>query len=384
MAHGSHGRPPTARLAARLAALLLLACLADADPAWAQPAPAPADEGAGIVQEGAASYLGTSPRGRTLLLMFETATDGTARAVLLEAPPEHGQGPGLNLSFAGPYRAEEASVVLTAEGRRRTAASPTARMEARVPRSRGDSLDPFGIADVTLHGLPAHWAGSGAEDPVRLRLEGIATALRSEVALADGTVRVSRRAPFFYAEPWRGLDLVSFARLEVDRSVAEGLAQRRERPRAASGAWWDERVVEVQSLSRKLVSVRVESHVYRGGAHPNTHLTARTFLRAADGAWRLASPCEALGVLGRPCDRPRVRERVIRDLERQEAAWVVDGEVNESTPWLLDRTTLTPTGLRVDFEPYAVGPYAQGVFTVHVPFPIDGTPPADGDDAGSP
>lgn len=316
---------------------------------------------AGPLPDGAV-YVGETPAGRTMSLFVERGADGSADARLLSAPPALGEPVRFDLAVAGLLVEVEGGWRLRGEVRRRTAASPYADVEVVLPRMEDGYLDPFGVAEVTLTGADV------ADLAPLLRLEGAGTLLTSETVLADGSLRVARHAPAFYREPWRELDLVAFARLDVDRSVTDGLRARRAAPAVPAGAWWDERTVRVQALAPTLASVRVEHHVYSGGAHPNTHLDALNLMPASDGSWRLASPCEVLAGLRRACDLATVRSAVIDELSRQGAAWVTDGGVTAHTPWLLDLLTFTPTGLRIDFAPYAVGPYAQGLFTVHVPY----------------
>ena len=150
-------------------------------------------------------------------------------------------------------------------------------------------------------------------------------------------------------------------------SLVAGLTTRAERPASVSGTWWEERRTEIVSLSPELVSARTTIDAYTGGAHPNLRYG---FVNVAwDGtAWTPVDVCGALEVLGRACDETALRARVAAELRAQQAAWALDGEVDRATPWLLDRFTVAPDGLRFDYAPYEVGPYASGPFSVEVPF----------------
>lgn len=225
--------------------------------------------------------------------------------------------------------------------------------DARAP-------DPFGSLDLTLF---------GPEDlpPSRLQVQAVGTLFVGRAMLADGSFDVQRVAPFFYEAPWADLDLVEGVAGDVQESLRAGLDQRRRLPQGVGGRWADERIADVQAFGRSLVSVLYQSYTYSGGAHPNTFRESETFLRDGE-RWRRASLCEVLAELGHDCDRAALRQRIVRELRAQEAAWVVQGEVDAATPWLLETYSVTAHGLRFDFSPYRVGPYAQGPFVVRVPF----------------
>ena len=222
------------------------------------------------------------------------------------------------------------------------------------------ALDPFGSAVLTLR----HGEAGGS---VWIRLRAIGTMFGSRSSLADGTLDVTRTAPFFYAEPWSSLDLVGPAFHGVGDTIAAGLQQRRDLPEAVTGVWIEDRTIHVMSLTADMVSVLEVSYAYTGGAHPNTFYAGRTWLRTPEG-WREAGLCEALAELDVPCPENRIRALVIDELERQEAYWVVEGEVTADTSWLLDAFTLTTDGIRFEFSPYDVGPNAQGPFVAFVPY----------------
>ncbi len=313
-----------------------------------------------------ALYAGETATGRILLLTLELDEDGLAQGTLLEEAPRRGQEPGLELAFSGTVRRGADAIRLEVEAHTRRSYpyrepepdETTRALALEAPLAPdGLALDPFGAAQVKV------------DDGIALKLLGLGTMLYSSTTLADGSLGLTRRTPFFYREPWSSLEPVTLGRLDPGGQVLlQGLQQRRELPEHAAGLWWDRRELTVQSLGRELVSLRVLMDIFTGGAHPNTSRLTRTFAWSEDVGWRLLGPCEALAALDRGCDLEAMRRAVIEDLRRQEAAWVLSGEVDAGTPWLLDLFSITPSGFRLEFDPYAVGPYVQGQFVVDLPF----------------
>lgn len=121
----------------------------------------------------------------------------------------------------------------------------------------------------------------------------------------------------------------------------------------------------LQGLVGTTVSLLGEAYRYTGGAHGNTTFAADT--------WQLDGPPPrtlSLADLFRPGTPylARLEPRVLADLRAQNATWVVDGEVTALTAQDLALFTLAPAGLTFTFPPYAMGPYAEGTFTVVVPY----------------
>ncbi|MEX2501084.1 MAG: RsiV family protein [Trueperaceae bacterium] len=200
----------------------------------------------------------------------------------------------------------------------------------------------------------------------------MATRLTGVTRLDDDSFEVRFVVPFFYAPPYASLDLSAPDLARAPEAWTDGLHERRARPDAATGSWRLERTADVRSLSPTVISVLTRIQAYAGGAHPNAWFKVRTWVRddvSDDARWgRAARPCDVLAALRRPCDPDRLRRAVIVELERQDAAWVVAGEVHAGTAWLLDPFTVDPTGLTFRYAAYEVGPYAQGPFEAHVPF----------------
>ena len=317
---------------------LLLALLADC--AVAQPR-LPAD---------GALYLGTSERGRALLVSLHLFPPDGAELQLLEAPVGPGEEPSVELTLTGPYLEHERELEVTTESWTFIAdLLPGGGFESAA---RTRVLDSRGEAELYLDEL----------EPIRFR--AIGTVLLDGLRFADGTFAVQRWAPFFYEEPWSELAFD----IEMAQIVSEGLQQRRELPQTPVGVFTETRSVTITALDRDLLSYYSVIDSYTGGAHPNSWREATVLLRNGEGWERAARICEVPQRLGWKCDELVLRRRVIADLGRQEAAWVEQGEVSEDTEWLLESYVITPGSVRVLFDPYAVGPYVQGPFEVDLPF----------------
>ena len=130
--------------------------------------------------------------------------------------------------------------------------------------------------------------------------------------------------------------------------------------------WTLQRELRLEYASDSLVSISEILYVYTGGAHGNTGLAGYTYV-VADGRTRsvrladlFKEDANYLAVL-----EPYILEQLLE----QEAQWVVDGTLT-LTDDDLSSFTVSPRGLTFGFEPYAVGPYAQGTFEVTVPFEV--------------
>lgn len=330
-------------------------------------------------------YVGDGPSGRPMALELVVDPGGAASGRAFDAPPRAGQSAGLELRFRG-AASGAGDLRVAADVHAPDGPNAGARLSIRADLDRAappgePRPSPFGSAELAF--IPA----GGTEPAWTATLQAVGTRLASRIALDDATVEVVAATPFFYAQPWRGLQIGPSLDALV-QSAAAGLTQRAQRPTGATSTWWDERAVHLASLGPEIVSARTSVNDYTGGAHPNLRFAFATWTWDGD-AWRRVDLCGALAVLGRSCDPAALRAYVVRDLRAQDAAWAVDGEVVARTPWLLDPFTIGPSGVRLDYEPYAVGPYVQGPFAVEIPFdrladPADPADPWPGDGASDP
>ncbi|MCX5682436.1 MAG: DUF3298 domain-containing protein [Planctomycetota bacterium] len=121
----------------------------------------------------------------------------------------------------------------------------------------------------------------------------------------------------------------------------------------------------VKYFSDTLISVFGTRFSYTGGAHPNTNHYSLNYL-LKDGK---AAPLALADLfLPRAAWEKRLSDLVMEVLRRKKAGWVLDGTLKGLKPKDLEVFTLTPRGITFVFSPYAVSCYADGTFTVVVPF----------------
>lgn len=116
--------------------------------------------------------------------------------------------------------------------------------------------------------------------------------------------------------------------------------------------------------SEDLVSILIENYEYSGGAHGNVYYGVFNYDLRSDNVKPIVlddlfkSNTQYLTLL---------TALNLEDLKQQGASWVLDGSVEELTD-ALGVFNITPRGLLFTFAPYLVGPYAEGVYEVTIPF----------------
>lgn len=119
------------------------------------------------------------------------------------------------------------------------------------------------------------------------------------------------------------------------------------------------------SANDGLVSLLESIYAYTGGAHGNTGLVAHNLLVEGSGI-RILELRDMFAP--RTNFMSRVSPLLLEDLRLQEAAWVLDGTVSDLLEPDVQTFIINPQGLEFYFEPYLMGPYAQGSFKVLLPF----------------
>lgn len=121
----------------------------------------------------------------------------------------------------------------------------------------------------------------------------------------------------------------------------------------------------VQYYSDSLISTLGTRFSYTGGAHPNTnHYSLNYLLKDGKAApVRLAD----LFLPGAAWEK-HLSDLIMADLRHKKAGWVLEGQIKAFAPKDLEVFTLTPRRITFVFSPYAVSCYADGTFTVVVPF----------------
>jgi hypothetical protein len=128
---------------------------------------------------------------------------------------------------------------------------------------------------------------------------------------------------------------------------------------------WDHGMEDykIAHCTDSLVSISYLVYDYAGGAHPNSYWTTANWVISGDKV--RDAKLEDFLATGEESFKA-LTAFLIADLKKQEAASVVDGTTTEFRQEEVAAFTVSPMGLTFYFSPYAVGPYAQGDFTVAV------------------
>ena len=136
--------------------------------------------------------------------------------------------------------------------------------------------------------------------------------------------------------------------------------------------WTGQITIEIVHLTPGAVSLVLAHWEYTGGAHGNGALTGRSFIHDQGCARELK-----LADLFKPESdwERRLVEVCVSDLRCQEASLISDMSVENQDPESatfsiddLSQFSLSPAGIRFYFSPYHVGTYAEGIYTVLVPY----------------
>jgi hypothetical protein len=119
----------------------------------------------------------------------------------------------------------------------------------------------------------------------------------------------------------------------------------------------------IEYYSEELISLLGNIYKYSGGAHGNFCYQTRNFWIKANKAVELK-----LADLFLPGYGKRLSDYCLNALRKQGASSVIDGEITSFNDNDLSAFSLSPQGVTIHFAPYAVGSYAEGSFTVTVPY----------------
>lgn len=121
----------------------------------------------------------------------------------------------------------------------------------------------------------------------------------------------------------------------------------------------------IRYYSPTFISMLGTVYAYTGGAHGMTETVPLNMVRRGDDVHFVE--LEELMKTGSGWEK-KLSNYVIADLKKQDADWVVNGEVTSVAVDKLYRFTLTPAGIEFHFDAYEMGPYAKGTFSVNVPW----------------
>lgn len=119
---------------------------------------------------------------------------------------------------------------------------------------------------------------------------------------------------------------------------------------------------QITLKSDRLISLLCEHSEYTGGVHPNSHFDRFVFWWDGHSAIQLKLEDFFL----RYSDwKQTLIDHCLCELEGLEASWP---SYLDDYPEMLDVFTIHPNGFHFHFAPYAVGSYAEGSYTVTIPF----------------
>lgn len=131
----------------------------------------------------------------------------------------------------------------------------------------------------------------------------------------------------------------------------------------SAGEWQENYSYSIEYYSPELISLSGEVFSYTGGAHGNTFYMSSNYWIKGGKALRLGLPdlftpkSNYIKVLSDYC---------IRDLRKQQAGWVLNGELKDLKADDLGAFVISPRGITFAFAPYAAGPYVEGSYFVTV------------------
>lgn len=122
---------------------------------------------------------------------------------------------------------------------------------------------------------------------------------------------------------------------------------------------------DIAYAAEDLISLESSSYQFTGGAHGMTYYTAANY-QLQSGKYTLIR----LEDLFAPKSGyiAALSQLILDDLRNKGAMWVTTGKVTRLEAPDLDNFTITPRGLTFFFDPYEMGPYAQGGINATIPY----------------
>lgn len=119
----------------------------------------------------------------------------------------------------------------------------------------------------------------------------------------------------------------------------------------------------IEYYSDELISFTGLVYSYTGGAHGNTYFVSSNYSIDEKDSKLI----ELSDLFKKDSHYVKVlSELIIKDLQKQKAGWVVNGEIKSLKEDEIGPFALSPRGIQFAFAPYAVGPYSDGAFFVTI------------------
>jgi Deacetylase PdaC/Protein of unknown function (DUF3298) len=131
----------------------------------------------------------------------------------------------------------------------------------------------------------------------------------------------------------------------------------------SAGGWQEDYSYSIEYYSPDLISLSGEVYSYTGGAHGNTsYISSNYWIK--DGNALLLNLSDLF--VPKSDFIKALSDYCINDLRKQNAGWVVNGELKRLKAGDLKMFIVSPRGITFAFAPYAVGPYVEGPYFVTV------------------
>lgn len=206
---------------------------------------------------------------------------------------------------------------------------------------------------MSLLALTLLCATATAESPVPL-------SYRTRVERRIGFFSAKVRYPDFSGDTPLGMAAQNAVKREVDRIFGTFVKAAKEMGSERPTAPWELDVTTETTLNDSgLVSLFLSAYDYSGGAHPNRFYVPITLGLKGGRPTRLTAAEMFAG------GKSAVDALVLPELLKRGAQNVASGEM-KTLGKLADQFVVTPSGITWLFQPYDVGPYAQGEFNVNL------------------
>lgn len=198
-----------------------------------------------------------------------------------------------------------------------------------------------------------------------------------ERALISADQKVKISIPILVDPRWASLNpiLESIAQSELEERTRHIEESRVELKRNGLDdaeylkALFSEKTCSLALQTDQVVSVECLDSEFLGGAHPNTQFQTRNFRLDAQRKPIELSLGEVLEL--NASNRKQLSSWLIKDLRKQKAAFVLNGEIKQFDKELSNNSLTVlwlSEGMGVLFSPYAVGPYVEGDYRVFIPY----------------
>ncbi|MBI1368933.1 MAG: DUF3298 domain-containing protein [Planctomycetes bacterium] len=139
---------------------------------------------------------------------------------------------------------------------------------------------------------------------------------------------------------------------------------------SATNYWEGETSVEMLLDDPTMISAVITDYAYTGGAHGNSNLNARVFAQRDDGS--VGAVVLEDVIVDTPAAKEKLVELCCKALRAAGATSLSDYEAGRTKPPIsidnLHTFAVVPSGLRFYFSPYEVGSYAEGAYSITIPW----------------